>query len=83
LRCIGYNPLHYIPQRTYSRLIKENNPVVTAQKSIKTCVKICNQGGSSPIFSRIDHLDYLEAVETNKPTSLEQEFNQVALRSRA
>ncbi|MEA5618196.1 HetP family heterocyst commitment protein [Cronbergia sp. UHCC 0137] len=25
LKFIGYNPLHYIPQRTYSRLIKENN----------------------------------------------------------
>ncbi|MFN6561237.1 MAG: HetP family heterocyst commitment protein [Nostoc sp. ChiSLP01] len=24
LRFIGYNPLHFIPQRTYSRLIKEN-----------------------------------------------------------
>ena len=24
LRCIDYNPIHYIPQRTYSRLIKEN-----------------------------------------------------------
>ena len=26
LRCIDYNPIHYIPQRTYSRLIKENRP---------------------------------------------------------
>ena len=24
LRCIDYNPIHYSPQRTYSRLIKEN-----------------------------------------------------------
>jgi hypothetical protein len=28
LRCIGYNPIHYIPQRTYSRLIKENRQLV-------------------------------------------------------
>ncbi|MFN6515231.1 MAG: HetP family heterocyst commitment protein [Nostoc sp. CreGUA01] len=27
LRFVGYNPLHFIPQRTYSRLIKENNRV--------------------------------------------------------
>lgn len=24
LRCSGYNPLHYIPYRTYNRLVKEN-----------------------------------------------------------
>lgn len=26
LRCANYNPLHYIPYRTYTRLIKENQP---------------------------------------------------------
>lgn len=29
LRCIDYNPIHYIPQRTYSRLIKENRQNIT------------------------------------------------------
>ena len=24
LRIVGYNPLHYIPYRTYNRLLKEN-----------------------------------------------------------
>jgi hypothetical protein len=33
LRFIGYNPLHYIPQRTYSRIMKENSPVVTTSTS--------------------------------------------------
>ena len=33
LRCIGYNPIHYIPQRTYSRLIKENRQLVPAGTS--------------------------------------------------
>ncbi|MGM3307779.1 HetP family heterocyst commitment protein [Anabaena sp. WFMT] len=33
LRFIGYNPLHYIPQRTYSRLMKENSQVVTTSTS--------------------------------------------------
>ncbi|TAF10996.1 MAG: heterocyst formation protein HetP [Nostocales cyanobacterium] len=33
LRFIGYNPLHYIPQRTYSRLMKENSQVITAPTS--------------------------------------------------
>jgi hypothetical protein len=35
LRCIDYNPIHYIPQRTYSRLIKENRQVVTPTTSSK------------------------------------------------
>jgi hypothetical protein len=33
LRFIGYNPLHYIPQRTYSRIMKENSQVVTVSNS--------------------------------------------------
>jgi hypothetical protein len=33
LRFIGYNPLHYIPQRTYSRLMKENSQIETALAS--------------------------------------------------
>jgi hypothetical protein len=33
LRFINYNPLHFIPQRTYSRLLKENKPLVTASAS--------------------------------------------------
>lgn len=27
LRFVGHNPLHFIPQRTYSRLMKENKQV--------------------------------------------------------
>jgi hypothetical protein len=35
LRFVGYNPLHFIPQRTYSRLMKENRQVssVTSMNS--------------------------------------------------
>ncbi|MEI6441617.1 MAG: HetP family heterocyst commitment protein [Nostocales cyanobacterium ELA583] len=35
LRCIDYNPIHYIPQRTYSRLIKENRQVIAPDKTGK------------------------------------------------
>ncbi|QOV21480.1 HetP family heterocyst commitment protein [Anabaenopsis elenkinii CCIBt3563] len=31
LRIVGYNPLHYIPYRTYNRLLKEN----TGNQNIK------------------------------------------------
>ncbi len=32
LRFAGYNPLHYIPYRTYNRLMKENRPTGRAGK---------------------------------------------------
>jgi hypothetical protein len=54
LRFIGYNPLHYIPQRTYSRLMKENSQVVTASASThKQNLKSVNHHhlNSSPAFS--------------------------------
>jgi hypothetical protein len=40
LRCIGYNPIHYIPQRTYSRLIKENRQIVPTGTSSKQKTKL-------------------------------------------
>lgn len=33
LRYIGYNPIHYIPQRTYSRLIQKNRQVLITNTS--------------------------------------------------
>ncbi|BCL39394.1 HetP family heterocyst commitment protein [Nostoc sp. MS1] len=49
LRSVGYNPLHFIPQRTYSRLLKENkqvpsNPANTAELRIA-----CGQSTSTDI----------------------------------
>ncbi|MBD2628655.1 HetP family heterocyst commitment protein [Trichormus variabilis] len=59
LRFIGYNPLHYIPQRTYSRLMKENSEFVTtstttSQKipaNMTSSVKSPNCVAASQIFS--------------------------------
>jgi len=31
LRIVGYNPLHYIPYRTYNRLLKDNTQVSRTQ----------------------------------------------------
>lgn len=33
LRYLGYNPMHYIPYRTYNRLLKENC-LVNSSKSL-------------------------------------------------
>ncbi|WP_071189929.1 HetP family heterocyst commitment protein [Trichormus sp. NMC-1] len=49
LRFIGYNPLHYIPQRTYSRLMKENSPFETT--SITNSQKISANNITSSINS--------------------------------
>lgn len=45
LRFVGYNPLHFIPQRTYSRLIKDNRQITTLSmfnQSDKTEVETIN-----------------------------------------
>ncbi|MCU0549652.1 MAG: HetP family heterocyst commitment protein [Leptolyngbya sp. Prado105] len=50
LRIAGYNPLHYIPYRTYNRLVKDNLNQ-HRQKSIR----------EKPL-NAIEDLDHLEAV---------------------
>ncbi len=61
LRFAGYNPLHYIPYRTYNRLTKDNNSnrqspsnPVPVQSSIKT--------KTSANVTQIRDLTYLEPV---------------------
>lgn len=47
LRFVGYNPLHFIPQRTYSRLIKENRQVPNTQAKTAEFKIPCGQAGST------------------------------------
>lgn len=59
LRFIGYNPLHFIPQRTYSRLIKEHSQFITAKLESETSsnsseISTCRQEEKS---------NYLEASD--------------------
>jgi hypothetical protein len=71
LRFVGYNPLHFIPQRTYSRLIKENSQVqpqtVSTQNSIQTTINSSlsssDQQNSSKVLGKINNLDYLETAD--------------------
>lgn len=76
LRFIGYNPLHYIPQRTYSRLIKENRQVTTTPTSTKQIIQANIQSSvnsanrdSSKVLSTINDLDYLETANKNRVAS--------------
>ena len=45
LRFAGYNPLHYIPYRTYNRLIKDNSQV-NKQNAEKSNINTSSQASS-------------------------------------
>lgn len=76
LRFAGYNPLHYIPYRTYNRLVKDhrqdnqlnehkNRPIARQKATLKS-------SSSSPSSQRkgtqINDLSYLEIVD-KQPTA--------------
>jgi len=70
LRFAGYNPLHYIPYRTYNRLAKENCQVGKGHQdkadSINTeqlsAATKSDGRGSRKCLSKITDIDYLEIV---------------------
>lgn len=40
LRLAGYNPLHYIPYRTYNRLLKENSQLNRTNQQNQERIKV-------------------------------------------
>lgn len=82
LRFVGYNPLHFIPQRTYSRLMKENTQIESAPSStnihiptnIPSSVNSANHRTNSRVVNKIHDRDYLETSD-KKPTHLPIHFN--------
>ncbi|MEW5858812.1 MAG: HetP family heterocyst commitment protein [Cyanobacteriota bacterium] len=70
LRFSGYNPLHYIPYRTYNRLLKENCQIGRPNPGETDSINTDNQSDAarsenlSPhnCLSKITDLGYLEAV---------------------
>ncbi|MDJ0599950.1 MAG: HetP family heterocyst commitment protein [Crocosphaera sp.] len=69
LQTAGYNPLHYIPYRTYNRLIKDNclnksnQKVKSAQKQSSNQVKSAQQSqkcSSRQRSHKIQDLNYIE-----------------------
>lgn len=91
LRFAGYNPLHYIPYRTYNRLLKENcqngntHPSPTDKMNTIRQVKANESPGlsSQRCSSKITDLAYLEPVgEENakiRGGHLEKGFNERSL----
>ena len=70
LRFAGYNPLQYIPYRTYNRLMKSNSQKITLnqlqehslnedQKSL--AVQSCKASFNQPSY-KVNDLSYLEVV---------------------
>ncbi|MEH1932218.1 MAG: HetP family heterocyst commitment protein [Nostoc sp.] len=74
LRFAGYNPLHYIPYRTYNRLLKENSKASRTNEQQSENIKmlkhandaISDSNGSSSCLSKIKDLAYLEVVGKEK-----------------
>ncbi len=66
LRIVGYNPLHYIPYRTYNRLLKDNTQVSRAQQqhnqNMQAAKPSMNTNASASCLSKIKDLAYLEVV---------------------
>jgi hypothetical protein len=63
LQFAGYNPVYFIPYRTYCRLVKENRRLSTAQTTESESLAPLdppNQLTPSTPFARIRELSYLE-----------------------
>lgn len=64
LRFSGYNPLHYIPYRTYNRLMKSNREQTKkqSQPDVRLDGSRSNQGKSEFAY-KLKDLHYLEGIE--------------------
>lgn len=72
LKIAGYNPLHYIPYRTYNRLIKEN---LRTQK--QACRPHSNRANDrSQIIEDLEHLETVKQPTANiRGGSFQRIFN--------
>ncbi|MGF1514753.1 MAG: HetP family heterocyst commitment protein [Elainellaceae cyanobacterium] len=61
LRFAGYNPLHYIPYRTYNRLVKDNCSKSSARVAQK------KRSPSRDASHAIRDLSYVEAINEKSP----------------
>jgi hypothetical protein len=73
LRFAGYNPLHYIPYRTFNRLVKENtvsrqSGTKTSAESVQPIPLTPNQAKTAAqnAIDKIPDLPYLNAIDREK-----------------
>lgn len=88
LRFGGYNPLHYIPYRTYNRLLKENSQADRTKQQQSENLKMLKHAHDSQsdnnvpssCLSKIKDVAYLEVVRKQKAEicagSLDQRLTQ-------
>lgn len=88
LRFGGYNPLHYIPYRTYNRLLKENSQADRTKQQQSENLKMLKHAHDSQsdnnvpssCLSKIKDLTYLEVLRKQKAEirggSLDQRLTQ-------
>ncbi|MBE8967998.1 HetP family heterocyst commitment protein [Nostocales cyanobacterium LEGE 12452] len=88
LRFGGYNPLHYIPYRTYNRLLKENSQADRTKQQQSENLKMLkhthnsqsDNNVSSSCLGKIKDVAYLEVVRKQKAEiragSLDQRLTQ-------
>ncbi|MBD2456549.1 HetP family heterocyst commitment protein [Nostoc sp. FACHB-87] len=80
LRFIGYNPLHFMPQRTYSRLIKEQNQYMAAKLNSENHVSASSNNTDIPRKTHnLNQSNPLDKSE-NKPGNI-QGMNVLYLKS--
>jgi hypothetical protein len=74
LRVAGYNPLHYIPYRTYNRLLKENSTTSRTQQKERETITITQTSAdkkaenhvAASCLGKMKDLAYLEVVGKQK-----------------
>lgn len=75
LRAAGYDPMHYIPYRTYNRLLKEHSRFGSSNQRQHDGLKVVGKDAASHTESRnsqqgtskIVDLNYLEPVAEKNP----------------
>jgi hypothetical protein len=80
LRFVGYNPMHYIPYRTYNRILKENARTSRSNSQNNESLKIAKPTGekraesslASSCLSKIKDIAYLEVGGKQKANSREK-----------
>lgn len=62
LRFAGYNPLHYIPYRTYNRLTKDHNSNSQSDSNTNSIKSSLNTQTTPPGAGKVRDLTYLESI---------------------
>lgn len=80
LRFAGYNPLHYIPYRTYNRLMKDNCQTGRRSKHQTEEDNLSDRPVAANCLGKISDLGYLELASDRQTQirggSFEQWFNE-------